>query len=103
MASAKIAFYIYYLLIISPGIHGYVYYMVFAKLLKKKKKKKSTNITSKVHISEVCDHEVTLVMCQFQNYAVHINGDFLCKASPTNFVGSDYRKYPFNQVHFYDN
>ena len=34
MASTKIAFYIYYLLIISPGIHVYVYYMVFAKLLK---------------------------------------------------------------------
>jgi hypothetical protein len=33
MASTKIAFYIYYLLIISPGIHVYVYYMVFAKLL----------------------------------------------------------------------
>jgi hypothetical protein len=32
MASTKIAFYIYYLLIISPGIHVYVYYMVFAKL-----------------------------------------------------------------------
>jgi hypothetical protein len=29
MASTKIAFYSYYLLIISPGI--YVYYMVFAK------------------------------------------------------------------------
>jgi hypothetical protein len=29
----KIGFYIYYLLIISPGIHVYVYYMVFAKLL----------------------------------------------------------------------
>jgi hypothetical protein len=29
----KIAFYIYYLLIISPGIHVYVYYMVFVKLL----------------------------------------------------------------------
>ena len=35
MASTKIAFYICYLLIISPGIHVYVYYMVFAKLLKK--------------------------------------------------------------------
>jgi hypothetical protein len=34
MASTKIAFYIYNLLIISPGIHVYVYYMVFAKLLK---------------------------------------------------------------------
>jgi hypothetical protein len=34
MASTKITFYIYYLLIISPGIHVYVYYMVFAKLLK---------------------------------------------------------------------
>ena len=34
MASANFAFYIYYLLIISPGIHVYVYYMVFAKLLK---------------------------------------------------------------------
>ena len=33
MASTKIAFYIYYLLIISPGIHVYVYYMVFAILL----------------------------------------------------------------------
>ena len=33
MASTKIAFYIYYLLIISPGSHVYVYYMVFAKLL----------------------------------------------------------------------
>ena len=33
MVSTKIAFYIYYLLIISPGIHVYVYYMVFAKLL----------------------------------------------------------------------
>jgi hypothetical protein len=33
MASTKIAFHIYYLLIISPGIHVYVYYMVFAKLL----------------------------------------------------------------------
>ena len=33
MASTTIAFYIYYLLIISPGIHVYVYYMVFAKLL----------------------------------------------------------------------
>jgi hypothetical protein len=33
MASTKIAFYIYYLLIISPGIHVYVYYMVFARLL----------------------------------------------------------------------
>jgi hypothetical protein len=33
MTSTKIAFYIYYLLIISPGIHVYVYYMVFAKLL----------------------------------------------------------------------
>ena len=32
MASTKIAFYIYYLLIISPCIHVYVYYMVFAKL-----------------------------------------------------------------------
>ena len=31
MASTKIAFYSYYLLIISPGIHVYVYYMVFAK------------------------------------------------------------------------
>jgi hypothetical protein len=39
MASANIAFYIYYLLIISPGIHVYVYYRVFAKLLQKKKKK----------------------------------------------------------------
>jgi len=33
MASTKIALYIYYLLIISPGSHVYVYYMVFAKLL----------------------------------------------------------------------
>jgi hypothetical protein len=35
MTSTKIAFYIYYLLIliISPGIHVYVYYMAFAKLL----------------------------------------------------------------------
>ena len=33
MASTKLAFYIYYLLIISPNIHVYVYYMVFAKLL----------------------------------------------------------------------
>jgi len=33
MTSTKIAFYIYYLLIISPGIHVYVYYMVIAKLL----------------------------------------------------------------------
>ena len=33
MASTKIAFYIYYLLIISPDIHVYVYYMIFAKLL----------------------------------------------------------------------
>ena len=33
MASTKIAFYMYYLLIISPGSHVYVYYMVFAKLL----------------------------------------------------------------------
>ena len=33
MASTKIAFYIYYLLIISPGIHVHVYYIVFAKLL----------------------------------------------------------------------
>jgi hypothetical protein len=33
MASTNIAFYIYYLLIISPGSHVYVYYMVFAKLL----------------------------------------------------------------------
>jgi hypothetical protein len=33
MASTKIAFYIYYLLMISPGIHVYVYYMIFAKLL----------------------------------------------------------------------
>ena len=32
MANTKITFYIYYLLI-SPGIHVYVYYMVFAKLL----------------------------------------------------------------------
>jgi hypothetical protein len=38
MASTKIAFYIYYLLIISPGIHVYVYYMIFAKLLKLLKK-----------------------------------------------------------------
>ena len=33
MASTQIAFYIYYLLIISLGIHVYVYYMVFAELL----------------------------------------------------------------------
>ena len=33
MASTKIAFYIYYLLIISPCIHVYMYNMVFAKLL----------------------------------------------------------------------
>jgi len=33
MASTKIALYIYYLLIISPGIHVYVYYMVFSILL----------------------------------------------------------------------
>ena len=33
MPSTKIAFYIYYLLIISPGIHVYVYYMVFSILL----------------------------------------------------------------------
>ena len=33
MASTKTEFYIYYLLIISPGIHVYVYYMGFAKLL----------------------------------------------------------------------
>jgi hypothetical protein len=36
MASTKIAVYIYYLLIISPGIHVYVYYMVFAKSLQEK-------------------------------------------------------------------
>jgi hypothetical protein len=35
MASTKIAFYIYYLSIISPGSRVYVYYMVFAKLFKK--------------------------------------------------------------------
>jgi hypothetical protein len=33
IASTNIVFYIYYLLIISPGVHVYVYYMVFAKLL----------------------------------------------------------------------
>ena len=33
MTSTEIVFYIYYLLIISPGIHVYVYYMVFAKSL----------------------------------------------------------------------
>jgi hypothetical protein len=33
MASTKIALYIYYLLIISPGIHVYVYFVVFTKLL----------------------------------------------------------------------
>jgi len=33
VSTEKIAFYIYYLLIISPGSHVYVYYMVFAKLL----------------------------------------------------------------------
>ena len=41
MASTKIAFYIYYLLIISPGIHVYVYYMVFAKLLQENYLKES--------------------------------------------------------------
>ena len=29
MASIKIAFYVYYLSIISPGMHVYVYYMFF--------------------------------------------------------------------------
>jgi hypothetical protein len=33
MASTNIALYIYHLLIISPCIHFYVYYMFFAKLL----------------------------------------------------------------------
>ena len=33
IASTNNVFYIYYLLIISPGVHVYVYYMVFAKLL----------------------------------------------------------------------
>ena len=33
MASTTIAFYIYYLLIIYPAIHVYVYYTVFASLL----------------------------------------------------------------------
>jgi hypothetical protein len=35
MSSTEIVFYIYNLIIIivSPAIHGYVYYMVFAKLL----------------------------------------------------------------------
>ena len=33
IVSTNIVFYIYYLLIISPGVHVYVYYMVFAKLL----------------------------------------------------------------------
>ena len=33
MASTRITFYIYYLLIISPSIHVYAYYMVSAKLL----------------------------------------------------------------------
>jgi hypothetical protein len=32
IVSTNIVFYIYYLLIISPGVHVYVYYMVFAKL-----------------------------------------------------------------------
>jgi hypothetical protein len=32
MASTKIAFNIHYLIIISPGINVYVYYMVFAKI-----------------------------------------------------------------------
>ena len=41
MASTKIAFYIYYLLIISPSIHVYVYYVVFAKLLQENYLKKS--------------------------------------------------------------
>jgi hypothetical protein len=41
MASTKIAFYIYYLLIISPGIHVYVYYMVFAKLFQENYLKES--------------------------------------------------------------
>ena len=40
MASTKIAFYIYYLLIISPGIHVYVYYMVFCKITSRKLFKK---------------------------------------------------------------
>jgi hypothetical protein len=31
MASSDIAFYFYHLLIICPGIHVYVYYMIFAK------------------------------------------------------------------------
>jgi hypothetical protein len=35
VASTKIAFYIYYLLIISPGIHVYVYYMVLQNYFKK--------------------------------------------------------------------
>jgi hypothetical protein len=41
MASTKIAFCIYYLLIISPGIHVYVYYMVFAKLFQENYLKES--------------------------------------------------------------
>ena len=42
MASTKIAFYIYYLLIISPGIHVYVYYIHgFCKITSRKLFKKS--------------------------------------------------------------
>ena len=36
MESTKIAFYIYYLLIISPGIHIYVYYRITSRKLFKK-------------------------------------------------------------------
>ena len=41
MASTKIAFYIYNLLIISPGIHVYVYYMVFFNIISRTLFKKS--------------------------------------------------------------
>ena len=40
MPSTKIAFYIYYLLIISPGIHVYVYYIIFCKITSRKLSKK---------------------------------------------------------------
>ena len=36
MASIKIAFYVYYLSIISPGMHVYVYYMFFCKITSRK-------------------------------------------------------------------
>jgi hypothetical protein len=36
MASIKIAFYVYYLSIISPGMHVYVYYMFFGKITSRK-------------------------------------------------------------------